>query len=82
MKNYVKSFAVLAIALLCSTVVLAQNDELYGWEKVSRYRGFFGEGLLFPISEHCDYSSYIYTSHGFQINSVFFIGAGVAANYW
>lgn len=82
MKNYVKSFAVLAIALLCSTVVLAQNDELYGWEKAPRYRGFFGEGYLLSISDINDYSSFIYTSHGFQINSVFFVGAGVAANYW
>ena len=48
MKNYVKSFAVLAIALLCSTVVLAQNDELYGWEKVSRYRGFLVKDYYSP----------------------------------
>lgn len=82
MKNYVKSFVLLVIALLCSSVVFAQNDELYGWEKAPRYRGFFGEGYLLSISDINDYSSFVYTSHGFQINPTVFIGAGIASNYW
>lgn len=54
------------------------DNELHGYEKAPRYRGF--AGFSFVIYNHDDSSSglapFLYTSHGMQINPYLYAGVG------
>lgn len=57
-------------------------DELYGWEKAPRFRGFVEQTSTFGVGDY-DYDRYgLQASFGCQIIPYLYVGAGVGAEYW
>ncbi len=57
-------------------------DELYGWEKAPRFRGFIEQNNTIGVGDYADNRFGLLASFGCQIIPYLYVGAGTGFDYW